>query len=508
MLDFERCYRAVKSKDRRFDGQFITAVSSTGIYCRPSCPAVTPRKENVRFYPTSAAAHLAGFRACKRCRPDASPGSPDWDVRRDAVGRAMRLIADGMVDRAGVEGLAERLGYSSRQLNRMLVQEVGAGPLAIARAHRAHTARTLLETTSLSITEIAFASGFNSIRQFNDTILEVFATTPSALRQNRSNGTGGQIVLRLPYREPLDAGSLFDFIGSRAVPGVEAYTSGVYVRSLDLPRGPGIASLEPADGYISCGLRLSDLRDLNAAVQRCRRLLDLDADPAGIAETLGRDDLLARAVKKHPGLRVPGHVSGAELAIRAVLGQQVSVAAARTLAGRMAETFGRTFAVGETKMQLFPRSEQIAEHDLTVIGMPKSRARALSGLASAIAGRDVVLDAGADPDEVKAKLIELPGIGPWTASYIAMRAVHDPDVLLSTDLGVRRGVEALGLSGKAKDVDALGERWRPWRSYATQYLWASLQGVTKATDSERLRKGDGDGAEGDANTALGGAMRR
>ena len=296
-LDDERRYQAAVSKDPRFDGVFFIAVTSTGIYCRPSCPAITPKRANMRFYRSAAAAQEAGFRACKRCRPDASPGSPEWNIRADMVGRAMRLIADGVVDRDGVEGLARRLGYEQRQVRRLVTAELGAGPLAIARAQRAQTARILTETTALPLSEIAFAAGFASIRQFNATIREVFAVTPTELREARGRvpktrrllpppsadaAAPGLIRLRLAYRAPIDGERMLGYLGARAIPGVEEVREGRYRRTIMLPNGPGILSLAPAAGYVDCELQLEDLRDLTAAVQRCRRLLDLDADPEAV----------------------------------------------------------------------------------------------------------------------------------------------------------------------------------------------------------------------------------
>ncbi|MFP5369641.1 MAG: bifunctional transcriptional activator/DNA repair enzyme AdaA, partial [Actinomycetes bacterium] len=326
--DFEGRYRAVRSRDARFDGWFFVAVTSTGIYCRPSCPAVTPKRSNVRFYPSAAAAQYAGFRACKRCLPDAVPGSPEWNVRADVAGRAMRLISDGVVDREGVSGLAARLGYTERHLHRLLVAEVGAGPIALARARRAHTARLLVETTDLPVSEVAFAAGFASIRQFNDTVRAVFAATPTELRRARKRHGAtapGEISLRLPHRVPFDAASVLGFLGARAVPGVEAFDGGTYRRTLRLPHGAGIVGLSDGGDHVRCVLRLEDPRDLGAAVQRCRRLLDLDADPLAVADVLEGDPSIAPLVRRSPGRRVPGGVDGAELAMRAVLGQQVSV---------------------------------------------------------------------------------------------------------------------------------------------------------------------------------------
>ncbi len=480
--DFEQCYRAVRSRDPRFDGWFYTAVRSTGIYCRPSCPAVTPKATNVTFHATAASAQSAGFRACLRCRPDATPGSPEWNVRADLVGRAMRLIADGVVDREGVGGLAQRLHYSERHLHRQLVAELGAGPIALARAQRANAARLLIETTDLPLSQVAFGAGFASIRQFNDTIRAVFAKSPTELRARRRvhhEASPGTITVRLPFRAPLDAAGLLAFLGARAVPGVEALTAdGTYRRTLRLPRGAGTVALRVPDGdeprHVVATLRLDDLRDLGAAVERCRRLLDLDADPVAVSDLLGRDPLLAPSVADAPGRRVPGTVDGAELAVRAVLGQQVSVAGARTLAGRLVAAIGTPLDEPEgTLTHLFPSPAMIAGDDLASVGMPESRRRALRGLATAV-DEGLVLDPGADRADVGARLLALPGIGPWTASYIAMRALADPDAFLPSDLGVRHALAGLGRPADPAAAATLAERWRPWRAYALQHLWASL----------------------------------
>jgi AraC family transcriptional regulator of adaptative response / DNA-3-methyladenine glycosylase II len=324
--DAERCYRVVTARDPRFDGQFIMAVRTTGIYCRPSCPASTPKERNVRFFPTSAAAQANGFRACRRCLPDAVPGSPDWNVRADLAARAMRLISDGTVEREGVPGLARRLGYSERQLGRVLTAELGAGPLALARAHRAHSARLLIEMSGLPLTDVAFAAGFSSVRQFNETIREVFATTPSqlraaSLRRGRAPGEGStRLSLRLPFRPPFDAAGLLRFFARHAVPGVEDVTDESYARTLRLAHGTGVVRLTPEAGHVRCDLLLADLRDLGSAVSRVRRLLDLDADPVAIARVLGADPALAPIVAAVPGIRVPGAVDGDELLLRALLG--------------------------------------------------------------------------------------------------------------------------------------------------------------------------------------------
>jgi AraC family transcriptional regulator, regulatory protein of adaptative response / DNA-3-methyladenine glycosylase II len=477
--DFEGCYRAAESRDARFDGWFFTAVTSTGTYCRPSCPAVTPRRENVRFYRTAAAAQLAGFRACKRCRPDATPGSPEWNARRDLVGRAMRLIADGVVDRSGVSGLAGRLHVSVRHLHRLLVDEVGAGPLALARAQRAQTARVLVETTELPFAEVAFGAGFASIRQFNDTVREVFASSPTDLRRKARRVTPaapGALMLRLPYRPPLDAGTLFGFLAARAVPGIEEATAdGGYRRTLRLPNGWGVAELRPADGHIACTLRLSDLRDLGAAVARCRRLLDLDADPVSVGTHLDADPALGSLLRRRPGLRVPGHVDGAELAIRAVLGQQVSVPAAATHAGRMVRDCGEPLPAPDGALtHLFPTPGAIATVDPALFKMPATRRATIARLAGALAAGEIRIDPGADREELGRRLQGIGGIGPWTAAYVALRALGDPDVFLPTDLGVKQALLKLGHPAEPRAATALAESWRPWRSYATIHLWASL----------------------------------
>jgi AraC family transcriptional regulator, regulatory protein of adaptative response / DNA-3-methyladenine glycosylase II len=482
LTDFEHRYRAVRGRDVRFDGWFCVAVTSTGIYCRPSCPAATPKRSNVRFYPTAAAAQYAGFRACKRCSPDAVPGSPEWDTRADTVARAMRLIADGVVDRDGVAGLARRLCYTERHLHRLLSAEVGAGPLALARARRAHTARLLIETTDLPITDVAFAAGFTSIRQFNDTIREVFSVNPRELRRargRRDESVRGEIPLRLPFRAPFDAHGMLHFLGTRAVAGVETFDGETYRRTLRLPHGSGMVALSDGDDHVLCVLRLENLRDLGTAVQRCRRLLDLDADSVAIADVLGSDPLLGALVRRLPGRRVPGSVDGTELAFRAVLGQQVSVAGARTLAGRLVARLGEPLpeklaAERDEPTHLFPGPHAVAEAALHGLGVPEARRETLRTLALALAGGGIVLDPGSEREEVERKLLELRGVGPWTASYVAMRALGEPDAFLPTDLGVRQAVSRLGHSDDRRSVAALAERWRPWRAYATQHLWASL----------------------------------
>lgn len=446
-LDFEACYRAVRSRDDRFDGWFYTAVRTTGIYCRPSCPAIAPRRRNVEFHRSAAAAQSAGYRACKRCRPDASPGSPEWAVRSDVVARAMRLIADGMVDREGVPGLARTLGYSTRHVTRLLAAELGAGPLAIARAHRARTARTLLESTAMPVTDIAFAAGFGSVRQFNETIREVYAVSPRQLRSAPADPEG--ISLRLAARKPLAGPTMLAFLGQRALPGVETWDGTEFTRNLRLPNAEGHVRITAHADHCHAQLRVTDLRDLTSAVSRLRHMLDLDADPVAIADVLGE----TLPVRRIPGLRSPCGFDPQETAIRAVLGQQVSVAAARTAAGRLVG--GRAH---------FPASSQIAVLPAEALPMPRRRAATVVELARRLAEGQIRLDPGTDRDETEHLLLDVPGIGPWTARYIRMRALGDPDVSLPTDLGIVKAARARGL-------DPDDPRWRPWRSYAMHYLW-------------------------------------
>jgi AraC family transcriptional regulator of adaptative response / DNA-3-methyladenine glycosylase II len=514
---------------------------------------VTPKRENVIFYPTAAAAQQAGFRACKRCRPDASPGSPEWNIRSDVAGRAMRLIADGVVDRSGVTGLAASLGYSPRQVGRLLTAEVGAGPLALARAQRARTARILVETSTLPMGDIAFAAGFTSIRQFNATMLEVYDTPPTTLRERAMRrdksalvtaGTG-VLRLRLAFRPPIDLSRMLAYLATRAVPGIEVASPDEYKRTISLPNGYGLLSLRPVPGanWVDCLLALSDLRDVTAAVQRCRRLLDLDADPCAISTFFADDPVIGPLAADCPGRRAVGAVDGDEIAVRAVLGQQVSLAAARRLAARLvalcgtpvpasvaAAGFGDRDAAaaegepGATALtHVFPDAAAIAALDPGTLPMPLARGRALITLAAALASGDISLDPGADRDEVGARLVARPGIGPWTAGYIRMRALSDPDVFLPGDVGVVRalqqlaaggpgvngsrlqGLSANGSGARRPDVGgaaangsgtgkagangsrslAAAERWRPWRSYATHHLWAALESAPARTVGAR-----------------------
>ncbi|MFG2606085.1 DNA-3-methyladenine glycosylase 2 family protein [Streptomyces sp. NPDC048514] len=461
-MDEDSRYEAVRSRDGRFDGAFFFAVQTTGIYCRPSCPAVTPKRHNVRFFPTAAAAQGSGFRACRRCRPDAVPGSADWNVRADVVGRAMRLIADGIVDRDGVAGLAARLGYSARQVQRQLTAELGAGPVALARAQRAHTARVLLQTTGMPVTEIAFASGFASVRQFNDTVREVYDTTPTDLRAAAPRGRearratpGAGIPLRLAYRGPYQARAVFDQLAREAVPGVEEVTGApggrTHRRTLRLPYGTGLVAVaertrEPRagggtrpGGWLDARLHLTDPRDLTTAVQRLRRLFDLDADPYAVDERLGTDPRLAPLVAARPGLRSPGAVDPLEPAVRALVG----TAGAEELVRRYGKVLDAPCG-GLT--HLFPEPAVLAEAE------PDGP---LGALAAALADGTVRLDPGADRDETERALLALPGMDPTTVATLRVRALGDPDV--------------------APPGTEVPDAWRPWRSYAVRHLCAAAE---------------------------------
>ncbi|HZW44475.1 MAG TPA: AlkA N-terminal domain-containing protein [Dermatophilaceae bacterium] len=491
--DTEACERAIRSRDARFDGWFICAVVTTGIYCRPSCPA-RPHLKNLRFYPSAAAAQQAGFRACKRCRPDASPGSPEWNVRSDLIARAMRLIGDGVVDREGVTGLASRLGYSVRQIQRELTAEVGAGPLALARAQRAQTARVLIETSALPMSDVAFAAGFASIRAFNDTVQDVFALSPTALRggairragkrstrgardlsaPDLSAATTGTLSLRLPFRKPFCPDNLFGHLVATAVPGVEEWRSGAYRRTIRLTHGHAVVALRPMPDHVACQISLTDQRDLASAISRCRWMLDLDSDPVAVDAVLSQDPLMAKLVAGSPGRRVPRTVDPAEFAVRAVLGQQVSTAAARTHAGRLVRAYGDPVPDPHGGLtHLFPTPQVLATMDPSDLAMPQSRRRTMMGLVEELAQGRLDLGLGADWREARAKLNALHGFGPWTVESIAMRSLGDPDAFLAGDLGIRLAAEQLGMPATPKTLTTYSHLWRPWRSYAVQYLWAT-----------------------------------
>jgi len=547
-LDFDTCYRAVVARDPRFDGRFFTGVTSTGIYCRPICPARTPARHNMRFFPHAGAAEAAGFRVCRRCRPEASPGSPDWNARADLAARAVRLIADGYADEHGISGLARRLAVTERHLRRLLLAEFGTTPIALARTTRLQTARRLLAETDMPVTEIAFASGFASVRQFNASFREAYGRPPTALRaraprprQRPAHGTrpgvppaagvrvldgqgrdgqgrdgegpdeqdtaglgphrdtagGTWLTLRLACREPFDGRSLLRFLAARAIAGVEEVAHGRYARTVRVPGGSGVVELVPppaaggGDGrgaaagwangaQVLLRVRLTGLRGIGQVVSRCRQLFDLDADPQAITAALAADPALAPLVAARPGLRVPGAYDGFELAVRAVIGQQVSVPAASTLTGRLAARHGTRLAgaagpAGPLSV-LFPRPADLADTDLAGLGLTTARQATLRALAAACVAGRLNLDPGTDPEETAARLEELPGVGPWTVAYILMRT-GDPDAFPGSDLGLRRAMERLGIEpGRAG-------RWRPWRAYAALHLWAALAGPPGAPAS-------------------------
>lgn len=484
-------YRIVASRDRRWDGQFVTAVHSTGIYCRPSCPARTPRSSGVTFYPTAAAAHLAGFRACKRCIPEATPGSPDWNLRDDVTARAMHLILDGAIERDGVDGLARALGYSARQLTRVLTETLGAGPKALSRAHRAQTARSLLVSSSVSITDVAFASGFRSVRQFNDTMREVFAATPTEIRARSTPGSaaGSGLRVHLPARAPFDAQGLFRWLAARAIPGVERASCDRYERVVLLAGGPAwfaaTPAVTPAVG-IDLEARLTTLADLPVLVARVRAQFDLDADPLAVDRSLGTIPQLAAQVRATPGIRLPGTVDPHELVMRALIGQQVSVAAARTTLGRLAAALGRPMpdeiAAG---MHLFPDAATIAAHAADHLRGPRNRISTVSRVAEALAEGALRVDHAIPLEAAREALLAIPGIGPWTADYVIMRVRQHPDVLLPTDLGVQRGAQALAIPDAPRALCVWSDRAAPWRSYLTMHLWrAAPARPTRARPTE------------------------
>ncbi len=504
-LDHAVCYRALAARDARFDGQFIAGVRTTGIYCRPSCPATTPRPHNVDFFPTAAAAHEAGLRACKRCQPDAVPGNPEWNRRDDLSARAMRLILDGVVEREGVPGLAARLGYSSRHLTRVLQGELGAGPLALARAHRAESARALLAGTALPVADVAFAAGFASLRQFNDTIQEVYGLTPTALRGLAHSGRHGvrattgapaaegstAVTVRLAARPPFDGPGLVRYVAAHAIPGVEEVAEdGAVRRRIPLPHGPALVTVrpDPERAGVVCTAEVAAIADLAPLVARIRRWFDLDADAAAIDETLGRDALLGPLVAQQPGIRIPGAVDAAETLLRTIVGQQISLPAARTVLGRLAADL-EAIAGDEPRAGLrdFPTAAAIAEHGHAVLRGPARRVATIIGVAEELASGRLAIDVGMPAAELRARLEALPGIGPWTAGYVTMRVLGAPDILLADDLVLLRSLGAAGAAATAREASALGERWAPWRSYATLHLWRSAPPAVRRTREDGAR---------------------
>jgi len=478
-LDPDVCYRALRSRDARFDGRFFTAVRSTGVYCRPVCPARTPRRENCLFLPCAAAAQEAGFRPCLRCRPEASPGTPAWQGTSATVSRALRLIGDGALDASGVDELAGRLGIGARHLRRLFLEHLGATPVAVAQTRRVLFAKKLIDETSLPMAEIAFAAGFSSLRRFNDAIRKTYARPPRELRRRRAARSASEgTVLHLAYRPPYPWRAVLDFLALRATGGVEQVTGDGYRRSFRLGDSAGWVGVRdvPERNELRAVIHHAGPLVMIQLVQRLRAIFDLEADPAVIAGALGHDRILRAALRRLPGVRLPGSWDGFELAVRAILGQQVSVAAATTLAGRVAEAFGEKLPADVTPAEagpllLFPQPEVLVDADLRSLGLTGARERAIRALADAVASGHIRLEPSPDPSATIERLLALPGIGPWTAEYIGMRALREPDAFPASDLGLRH---ATGLTPAALAKRAEG--WRPWRGYAAMLLWQAAAG--------------------------------
>ncbi|MFW2512772.1 AlkA N-terminal domain-containing protein [Demequina sp. SO4-13] len=494
-LDFDRCYSALSARDPRFDGQFVVAVRSTRIYCRPSCPARTPKAANCTFFATSAAAHREGYRACRRCLPEAVPGSPEWNIREDVAARAMRQIGAGVVDREGVAGLAARLGYSPRQLGRILTDELGAGPLALARAQRAQSARQLLVSTAMPIADVAFAAGFASVRQFNETMAEVFAMPPSQLRDRarRSERSGlseptvpGTISLSLQAREPFRGLDVIQWMRVRAVDGLEQVGQGAYVRTVRLFNGTARFAAVPGRNHVRVTATLEHLADLPELLAVVRRLFDLDADPVAIDTALRSDPALRAAVAAAPGVRIPGTVDSTEMLARAILGQQVSVGSARTAVQRLVDALGAplppSLATPEV-VKAFPSAATIAAHAHEVVRGPASRTRALTAAMTAVATGELVLDPGRTLAQTTTSLEAIPGIGPWTSHYVALRVLSHPDILLTGDSAVRAGATALGIPSRPRELAERAQRHSPWRSYLMIHLWRAAAPAATSKES-------------------------
>jgi AraC family transcriptional regulator of adaptative response / DNA-3-methyladenine glycosylase II len=479
-LDRNICYLALKSRDERFDGRFFTAVVTTGVYCRPICPAPTPRLENVRFMACAAAAEEAGFRPCLRCHPEASPGTPAWLGASTTVSRALRLISEGALDEAGVESLAARLGIGERQLRRLFEKHLGASPISVAQTRRTHFAKKVIDETSIPVSEVAYCSGFASIRRFNAAFRTAYGKSPTAWRKNktRTNGASDDLLhLKLSYRPPFDWGSLLRFLRARAIPGVELIDDNAYRRTVVIGDSAGVIEVRPVDGrrYLLLSVPSGLSKGLAQIAERVRRLFDLRADPAEITAHLERDKRLGTAVRAYPGLRVPGAWDAFEIGVRAILGQQVSVRAATTLSGRLVKECGEQLDGHPNGLcSLFPTPEQVSVANLARIGLPSKRADAIRSFATAIHRGEVALAFSSSLEAAIEELTALPGIGPWTAHYIAMRAMGEPDAFPSSDLILRR-------AAAARDDEMLtetgllerAETWRPWRAYAALYLWTS-----------------------------------
>jgi len=483
VMDMDRiaCYRAISTRDARFDGRLFVGVKTTGIYCRPICPARTPKFANVSFYPSAAAAQLAGFRPCLRCRPETSPDLAFWRGTSNTVSRALALIEAGGLDQADVEGLANRLGVGARQLRRLFRQHVGASPVAVAQTRRVLLAKQLIHETSLPMAEVAMASGFNSIRRFNETFLQLFGRSPASLRRIREKGRreAGALSVRLAYRAPYDWDAILSFLAARAIPGVEIVADNIYRRTIAIGDNHGVISVAPADrNRVSVSVRFPDMAALPQVIARLRRVFDLAADPDMIGAHLSLDPVLAPLVSARPGLRVPGAWDGFELAVRAIFGQQITVPAATKLLGRLVLAHGAPLPAAtkdaDGLSHLFPSASRLAGADLADLGMPNARALAATSLAAAISADPTMFSRGASLDEAIAKLRLLPGIGEWTAQYIAMRELREPDAFPAADIGLMRAMTtADGRRPSPHELLSRAERWRPWRAYAALHLWAA-----------------------------------
>jgi AraC family transcriptional regulator of adaptative response / DNA-3-methyladenine glycosylase II len=480
-LDHDACYRAVRARDARFDGRFFTAVTTTRIYCRPICPARTPLAKNVVFYPSAAAAQAAGFRPCLRCRPESAPNTYAWRGTGHSVSRALHLIELGALDENNLNAFAERLGLGERQLRRLFHQHLGASPVAVAQTRRVLLAKQLIHETQLPMTEIAFAAGFGSIRRFNEIFLALFGCSPSALRRERTvevtASVQGNIEVMLPYHPPYDWPAMLEFFRRRAIEGIEYVAAASYSRSIELDGARGSVTVHATDRHaLRAVIQFPKLSALPTIIGRLRRVFDLAADPEIIAANLSTDPILAPLIAARPGLRVPGAWDGFELAIRAVLGQQITVTAAAKLAARLVTQFGeRLVETDGVITHVFPQPEKLAAADLSSLGMPRSRAATLSALATAVAADASLLDASCDLDEAVQRLRAIRGIGEWTAQYIALRQLREPDAFPAADVGLMRALSQLeNRTYSSKELLARSQQWRPWRAYAAQHLWTSL----------------------------------
>ena len=476
-MDESQCYRAMLSRDRRFDGRFYTGVLTTGIYCRPVCPARAPRRENATFFACAAAAEEAGFRPCLRCRPETAPGTPAWDGASTTVARALRLIDAGALDADGIDDLAHRLGVSARHLRRLFDEHLGASPISVALTRRLHFARRLLTDTMLPMTEVAFSAGFSSLRRFNDAALKAWRVPPTAVRRRERGPRRGVIELTLGYREPFDWTALLTFLSARAIAGVEAIEGSVYRRAIRFGDAAGVVEVRPSatEPALVLSVPIDCARDLGGIVRKARRLFDLDADPVAIGAALTRDPTLARLVRKRPGLRVPGAWDHFELAIRAILGQQVSVKGASTLAARLVRALGPELETGVPRLdRSFPSARRVATGALDGVGLTSARAATIRRFASAVASGTLRIESASSLEDAVETMTSIEGIGNWTAQYIAMRALGEPDAFPASDLGIRKALAVSGAMPSERTVAERAESWRPWRAYAAMWLWGSL----------------------------------